>query len=181
MIAIAAARVAALERDLPVARLQVFREQVNPDNDVATFIGAYDSIALFSRSALRRTSALTSRIRRIRGCASAVGGLLALVVFLAAPSERGARSGDGSATWSEAPSVQSAPLLKSLALRRVVEEPRSQRRPTPHIDSPLVVDASRAEGRSRAPVAAASALLVACAAGVSARGYDATAPPSSRV
>ena len=160
-----------------MGRRSAFREQVNPDNNVATFTGAYDSIASFSRLAWRHSRARTSRIRGIRGCASAVGGLLALVVFLAGPSGPG--SGDGSATWSDAPSVQSAPILQPLALRRVADEPRSQRRLTPHIDSPLVVDATHARGRSRTPVTAASAVAAPRAVGLSARGYDATAPPSS--
>lgn len=159
----------------------LIREQVNSNNNVATFTGAYDSVALFSQLAWRRARARSGAIRRVHGWAAAVGGLLALVVCFAAPSEIGARSDLRSATSSDALSFQPAPLLQTLALRRVADEPGSQRRPTPHVDSPFVADASSAEARLRAPVAVASVPAAPCAAGLSARGYDATAPPFSCV
>ncbi len=117
-------------------------------------------------------------MRGVRACASAVGGLLALVVFLAASSETVPRSVYGSATWRDAPSVQSSAAIHSLALRRAADEARSQRRATPQFDPPLAVEPSRAERRVHAPIMAASAVAATPAAGLSARGYDATAPPS---
>jgi hypothetical protein len=146
---------------------------------VATFAGGYDSIALFSRLASRFTRVRTSRIRGLRGRASAIGALLALVVFIAARSDTGAQSVDGSATWSDAPSVQAAPLIRSFVLRRVADEARSQRRPAPRVESWLAVDASAADRLVRAIIAAPSAVIATPVAGFSVRGYDATAPPYS--
>ena len=142
---------------------------------MVAFTGADNSISLFSRFVSRYARARTSGMR---GCASAVGVLLALVVSLVATSERGPRSVDGFATWSDAPSVQSGAAIHSLALRRAADEARSQRRATPQFDPPLAADPSRAERRVHAPITAASAVITPPAAGLSARGYDATAPPS---
>src|SRR4029079_6833880 len=116
-------------------------------------------------------------MRGIRGCAPAGGVLLALVVSLVATSHRGPRSGYGFATWRDAPSVESGAAIHSLALRRAAAEPRSRRRATPQFDPPLAVEPSRAERRAPAPITATSA-AIAPPAGLSTRGYDATAPPS---
>jgi len=80
---------------------------------VVAFTGADNSISLFSRFVCRYARARTSGMR---GCASAVGVLLALVVSFVATSERGPRSVYGFATWSDAPSVQSGAAIHSLAL-----------------------------------------------------------------
>jgi hypothetical protein len=107
-----------------------------------------------------------------------IAALVAAVVFLAALGSARPRFDGSSRERSDARLVQATPSAHSLAAHAGDQALRTQRRPSPHFDVPLV-DASQPASlpsvSTNAPSAARSHRIPA----VAVRGYDATAPPVS--
>jgi hypothetical protein len=116
--------------------------------------------------------------RRADACPRIIAALVAAVVFFAALGSARARSDGPSREWSDAGLVQATPSAHSLAAHASDQGLRTQRRPSPHFEVPLV-DASQPASlpsvSTNAPSAARSHRITA----VAVRGYDATAPPVS--
>jgi hypothetical protein len=107
-----------------------------------------------------------------------IAALVAAVVFLAALGSARPRPDRPSREWNDARLIQPTPSAHSFAAHAGDQALRTQRRPSPHLDVPLV-DASQPGSlptvSSNAPSTARSHRITA----VAVRGYDATAPPVS--
>jgi len=80
--------------------------------------------------------------RRADACPRIIAALVAAVVFFAALGSARARSDGPSREWSDAGLVQATPSAHSLAAHASDQGLRTQRRPSPHFEVPLV-DASQ--------------------------------------